>query len=413
MLTVLAAVFVPVPAGSSPAVPDGTERWVWLGDDVVVSEVPGAEGGGAESAFRSSSTGSGLGFAVLGPFEWSLPSYTFRLVSSPGIETVRPQAASVAAELTELTGGSFEVEPGTTTDSYPGVGEILIVVSATSPCGSGAWIGCGGPVWGTDTAVAGQVWIHPDAVASSSELLRHVTAHEVGHAIGLAHFDSTYLGQLQVMRSVVGTPFPTFRQGDVNGFRSLHCREDELTDVDRDSPFCSEIIWAVTQGVTDGYPDGSFRATRAVTRQAMAAFLYRFAGSPEGSDPTCTVAPFEDVDVTHPFCGEISWLASTGITTGYDDGTYRPADAINRQAMAAFLYRFAGSSAGADPGCSTRPFSDVLVSHPFCGEISWLGSTGITTGYDDGTFRPRNDVVRQAMVTFLFRHEALGVPVGV
>jgi hypothetical protein len=109
--------------------------------------------------------------------------------------------------------------------------------------------------------------------------------------------------------------------------------------------------------------------------------------------------------VSHPFCGEIAWLASTGITTGYADGTFRPALAVQRQAMAAYLYRYAGSPDGDDPSCGLAPFSDVGVSHPFCGEIDWLAATGITTGYPDGTFRPLLAVQRQAMAAYLYRYD--------
>ena len=71
----------------------------------------------------------------------------------------------------------------------------------------------------------------------------------------------------------------------------------------------------------------------------MAAFLYRFRGSPNGPKPICTVAPFTDVPVGAPFCGEISWMKSVGISNGNPDGTFHPTDTITRQAMAAFLHR--------------------------------------------------------------------------
>ncbi len=50
---------------------------------------------------------------------------------------------------------------------------------------------------------------------------------------------------------------------------------------------------------------------------------------------------FDDVDEEHPFFLEISWLADRGITTGFDDGEFKISRAVARQAMAAFLFRFA------------------------------------------------------------------------
>jgi S-layer homology domain len=53
---------------------------------------------------------------------------------------------------------------------------------------------------------------------------------------------------------------------------------------------------------------------------------------------------FSDVPESHPFHDEILWLAEKGISTGFNDGTYRPSDAVTRQAMAAFLQRMAAGS---------------------------------------------------------------------
>jgi hypothetical protein len=55
---------------------------------------------------------------------------------------------------------------------------------------------------------------------------------------------------------------------------------------------------------------------------------------------------FSDVPDTSPFHDEIDWLVDTGIADGYEDGTFRPANAVSRQAMAAFLKRFYDQQAG-------------------------------------------------------------------
>ena len=73
----------------------------------------------------------------------------------------------------------------------------------------------------------------------------------------------------------------------------------------------------------------------------MAAFFYRMAGSPQFTAPS--TLSFKDVPRDHPFYKEIEWMRARGITTGWSDGTFRPNDAVNRDAMAAFFYRYAGS----------------------------------------------------------------------
>lgn len=55
---------------------------------------------------------------------------------------------------------------------------------------------------------------------------------------------------------------------------------------------------------------------------------------------------FPDVPNDHPFHDEIGWLAGTGITTGFPDGTFKPGQAVTRQSMAAFMQRFYNLEAG-------------------------------------------------------------------
>ena len=174
-----------------------------------------------------------------------------------------------------------------------------------------------------------------------------------------------------------------------------------FTDVRPGHPFLTEIQWMWESGLTRGYSDGTFRGMGAVNRDAMAAFLYRLLND-GGAAPACTAKPFSDVATTHPFCGEIAWLKASGITTGYADGTFRPAAPVHRDAMAAFLYRIEnGPAKPAAP--AAKPFVDVPVTHPFAGEIAWLKSQGLAGGWSDGTFRPGNAIERQAMAAFLYR----------
>jgi hypothetical protein len=157
----------------------------------------------------------------------------------------------------------------------------------------------------------------------------------------------------------------------------------------------------VDEGIAGGYADGTFRPASSITRQAMAAFLYRLAGEPTLTPPPTPTFP--DVPSSHPFFHEIEWLASTGVTSGYPDGTYRPTATVTRQSMAAFLYRLAGEPTLTPP--PTPTFPDVPSSHPFFHEIEWLASTGVTSGYPDGTYRPTSAVSRQAMSAFLHRFD--------
>ena len=76
----------------------------------------------------------------------------------------------------------------------------------------------------------------------------------------------------------------------------------------------------------------------------MAAFLYRFAGAGEDGYEPPEEQAFSDVPPGYGFFTEISWLAESGITDGYDDGRFGATDEISREAVAAFLCRFAGAN---------------------------------------------------------------------
>ncbi|CAN7492834.1 S-layer homology domain-containing protein [Arthrobacter sp. LjRoot14] len=182
-------------------------------------------------------------------------------------------------------------------------------------------------------------------------------------------------------------------------------RQGSLTfqDVPAGIQFAREIGWLAASGVSTGWPDGTFRPVSAVNRDAMAAFMYRLAGKPNFTPPA--TSPFADVAPSNQFFKEITWLAGKGISTGWAEPngtkTYRPLQAVNRDAMAAFMFRLAGSPP--QTSGTAKTFRDVPDGTQFRGEISWLASAGVSTGWDDGTFRPVQAVNRDAMAAFMYR----------
>lgn len=116
-----------------------------------------------------------------------------------------------------------------------------------------------------------------------------------------------------------------------------------FVDMETDDVFYDEVAWLAEQGITHGWSDGTYRPREPIGRYAVAAFLYRMAGRPSPEPLTTRTAPFTDVTRTHPFHQEIAWMAEEGITTGWPDGTFRPEAPASRAMTAAFLYRMAGS----------------------------------------------------------------------
>ncbi|MCQ1948753.1 S-layer homology domain-containing protein [Arthrobacter sp. zg-Y859] len=182
-------------------------------------------------------------------------------------------------------------------------------------------------------------------------------------------------------------------------------------DVSTGQQFYKEMAWLAEKGISTGWtePNGTraYRPLQSINRDAMAAFLYRAAGSPTYSAPA--KSPFADVSTGQQFYKEMAWLAEEGISTGWTEPngtrTYRPLQSISRDAMAAFLYRAGDSPIYSAPAKS--PFADVSTGQQFYKEMAWLAANGISTGWTEPngtrTYRPFQSINRDAMAAFLYR----------
>jgi len=110
-------------------------------------------------------------------------------------------------------------------------------------------------------------------------------------------------------------------------------------DVPASNEFFKQIEWLKHTGITTGTTPTTFAPTANVTRGQMAAFMYRLAGSPTFSPPSKST--FTDVPASNEFFKQIEWLKNTGITTGTTPTTYAPVANVTREQMAAFMYRLA------------------------------------------------------------------------
>ena len=181
-------------------------------------------------------------------------------------------------------------------------------------------------------------------------------------------------------------------------------------DVTAQTPFAADIEWLAAEGITDASAQ-NFRPDGAVTRQAMAVFLFKFA-NPGQTAPRCTTNAYPDVPASSPYCASIRWLATAGIASAAPGKRFAPLAPVTRDAMAAFLYKL-DSGGAAPPPCTVAPYADVPTTSPFCGSIDWLWTEGITTGTLGGTFAPSGTVTRAMMAAFLHRYDvARSTPLG-
>jgi hypothetical protein len=151
-------------------------------------------------------------------------------------------------------------------------------------------------------------------------------------------------------------------------------------------------IWHIAAaGVTTGFVDGTFRPADPVIRGQMASFLDRALDLPAGQ------ATFSDVPADHTHAAGIGAVAAAEITLGFPDGTFRPGLPVTRGQMASFLDRALDLPAG------QATFSDVPAGHTHAAGIGAVAAAEITLGFPDGTFRPEDPVARGQMASFLTR----------
>jgi hypothetical protein len=174
-----------------------------------------------------------------------------------------------------------------------------------------------------------------------------------------------------------------------------------FSDVPNSSSIVDEVEFLVDEDVIAGFPDGTFRPGATLTRASAAAILYR---AEEGAEPgPCPTAPFPDVPASHPFCTAIDWMVDNDYTTGFHDGLFRPGIRVTRQAIAAFLFRIMIPNHETFV-CSVPPYPDIPVSHPFCMAIVHLNDGVLPGQFPGPLFRPLQALQRgeMARLTFAF-----------
>ena len=175
-----------------------------------------------------------------------------------------------------------------------------------------------------------------------------------------------------------------------------------FVDVSESSVYYDAILWAYyhePQQITGGYTATEFRPGNPCTRGQVVTFLWRAAGCPE---PTGDTSMFNDASsIAAPYQKAVAWAVENGITTGYNDGSFRPNDSVTRAQFVTFLWRYENRPATSG---SIAGFTDASsIAEPYQQAVAWAVEKGITTGYNDGSFRPNATCTRWAVVLFMYR----------
>lgn len=125
--------------------------------------------------------------------------------------------------------------------------------------------------------------------------------------------------------------------------------DESETEDDETAPFRDAYI--------AGYPDGTFRPGQAVTRAEMAAMLYRVQAATDGTEHAVM---YNDIDALGWAGNEIEQITMSGLMSGYPDGTFRPERSITRAEMAAIVVRWAGLESKLTQGSTATIFTDAI-----------------------------------------------------
>ena len=157
-----------------------------------------------------------------------------------------------------------------------------------------------------------------------------------------------------------------------------------------------------------GYPDGTFGAERSMSRSEAAAIFARLLAEKKGdviSENGNFTTKFSDVPANAWYAGYVKYLSNYGIVLGYEDGTFRPENAISRAEFTAMAVRFFEDYGDGNPEIVEMyaDFTDVSSGYWAAEYIYNASVYGWIYGYGDGTFHADADITRVEVVALVNR----------
>jgi hypothetical protein len=106
-------------------------------------------------------------------------------------------------------------------------------------------------------------------------------------------------------------------------------------DLSTSNIFYTQIMWGVANGIWSGYSDGNFSPNRSITRAQFSMVLWKFYLAPSPSFPVRS--PFRDLATNNVAYPAVIWGVNNGTIAGYPDGTFKPNKNITREQMALLI----------------------------------------------------------------------------
>ena len=164
------------------------------------------------------------------------------------------------------------------------------------------------------------------------------------------------------------------------------------------------VRYVYEAGLMQGTTGTTFSPGRTSNRGQITAILHRLEGSPRAGTP-----PFTDVAADSYCADAVAWAEKNNIVRGFEDGTFRPEGRITRQQLAAILFRYLEHRGADTAGrADLSRFSDTAAVADYAREaMAWAVSAGLLQGRSDGTLDPAGSATRAQTAVILQRLGAL------
>lgn len=171
-------------------------------------------------------------------------------------------------------------------------------------------------------------------------------------------------------------------------------------DVGENDWFREAVAYVYDAGLMSGTDGDRFSPNGTTTRGMIVTILYRYEGSPAAG-----TSDFRDVAPGQYYAEPVAWAAASGVVNGYDGGLFGPERMITREQMAAILFRYAQYKGLDVSGrADLSGYSDAgQISGYAADAMSWASQTGLITGVDEHTLLPGGSATRAQVATILMR----------
>ncbi len=178
--------------------------------------------------------------------------------------------------------------------------------------------------------------------------------------------------------------------------------ENPFTDVKESDWFYDTVKYVNENGIINGMTEDTFAPSTQLTRAMLVTILYRVEGSPEVESDS----KFSDVKNADWYGAPVIWAAENGIVNGISETEFAPNNAITREQIAAIMYRYAGSKNLDTKleGNGVTAFDDAATVSTWAKDaMSWAVNAKLINGKTETTVNPQDKATRAEAATIIMR----------